>query len=665
MVTKVKWKSNLSVIIVLLQFCRGSFVDGHKICNHVHPKHQEVLHTHIEPEHVMKKRSVNQPLRILLWYDHSVYRLDHERFQLINDTILPQAVSFWEKALFVRRVENVIRLTRKCNESQIFVKDSHTHCIDACKEKTMCGEVEVPEDHLDICRTCNATGQECGEAKGSKPGRGIQDYDFVFYVSAMQTERCNKSLTVAYAAHCQQESALDRPIAGHANLCPNSISTKRQELEILLSTVKHEILHALGFSVSLYAFYRDSDGNPLTERRPDTGKPPLNETLQTYQWSDSVIKTFKRPNWLVRSGVIKRDVQMIVTPNVIRETRDYFNCSILEGAELEDQGGEGTALTHWEKRVFENEAMTGTHTQNPIISRITLALMEDTGWYIANYSMAEEMSWGKGLGCDFVMKSCKEWITMKSTKGFSIHPFCNKLKREPLQTECTDDRTSVALCNLIQHGQLLPKLYQNFDYIQHVEAGKEGYYGGSVTLADYCPYIQEFTWRSKNVIVRGSHCQYVENNPKPDKNFALEKYGENSRCFEHTNQMWEERSCRQMRQWQHWGSGCYGYRCQNGRLHILVGNYSYECFHANQEISIRIISNGWLHKGAVKCPPCKEICAKEFEARGERCKLGDESPPATAYPRDELHCDGHAVSSSTLFVLLVQILLLAHNLWAR
>ena len=36
---------------------------------------------------------------------------------------------------------------------------------------------------------------------------------------------------------------------------------------------------------------------------------------------------------------------------------------------LEDQGEEGTALTHWEKRLFENEAMTGTHTQNPIYSR--------------------------------------------------------------------------------------------------------------------------------------------------------------------------------------------------------------------------------------------------------------------------------------------------------
>lgn len=46
-----------------------------------------------------------------------------------------------------------------------------------------------------------------------------------------------------------------------------------------------------------------------------------------------------------------------------------------------------------------------------------------------------------------------------------------------------------------------------------MESGKEEIYGGSVTLADYCPYIQEFTWKSKNVIVRGSHCQYADNNP--------------------------------------------------------------------------------------------------------------------------------------------------------
>lgn len=56
-------------------------------------------------------------------------------------------------------------------------------------------------------------------------------------------------------------------------------------------------------------------------------------------------------------------------------------------------------------------------------------------------------------------------------------------------------------------------MYQNFDFINSVKEGEEEYYGGSVTLADFCPFIQEFTWRSKNIIVRGSQCQFEDNNP--------------------------------------------------------------------------------------------------------------------------------------------------------
>ena len=59
----------------------------------------------------------------------------------------------------------------------------------------------------------------------------------------------------------------------------------------------------------------------------------------------------------------------MVTQRVREEVQRHFGCEKLNGAELEDQGEEGTALTHWEKRLFENEAMTGTHTQNPIYSR--------------------------------------------------------------------------------------------------------------------------------------------------------------------------------------------------------------------------------------------------------------------------------------------------------
>jgi Leishmanolysin len=45
-----------------------------------------------------------------------------------------------------------------------------------------------------------------------------------------------------------------------------------------------------------------------------------------------------------------------------------------------------------------------------------LNIHADTGWYRANYEMASELSWGKNLGCDFVMKSCKSWITSRHSE---------------------------------------------------------------------------------------------------------------------------------------------------------------------------------------------------------------------------------------------------------
>ena len=91
----------------------------------------------------------------------------------------------------------------------------------------------------------------------------------------------------------------------------------------------------------------------------------------------------------MRGGTQTRTIDLMVTPRVVEEVQRHFNCSDLEGAELEDQGGDGTALTHWEKRIFQNEAMTGTvHTENPVYSRLTFALLEDSGWYLPNYDLA-------------------------------------------------------------------------------------------------------------------------------------------------------------------------------------------------------------------------------------------------------------------------------------
>lgn len=53
----------------------------------------------------------------------------------------------------VRETKEVIRLNRKCESTQVFVKNSMTHCIDSCKPVTMCGEVQVPEQHLDVSKS--------------------------------------------------------------------------------------------------------------------------------------------------------------------------------------------------------------------------------------------------------------------------------------------------------------------------------------------------------------------------------------------------------------------------------------------------------------------------------------------------------------------------------
>ncbi|CAN7983090.1 unnamed protein product [Ixodes hexagonus] len=608
-------------------------------CSYVPPKVEDILNpVHLEPSSHVRKRSISQPLRIKVFYDKSVYRLPIEKFLIINNTILPEALAYWERTLMVRPTLVPIRLNRKCPNNQAFSpdQDPYLYCNEYCEDVTTCGEVIVPEEHLEPCRVCDRTGRYCQTQPGPR-GRGIAKADFVFYVSSMQTERCFKGQTVAYAAHCQQEASTDRPIAGHANLCPDSISTKPQDMDTLLSTVKHEILHALGFSVSLYAYFRDRNGYPLTPRERN-GKPSVNKELQTHKWSERVMRKVMRSDWKIRGGSISKVSWIMVTPRVVEEARRHFNCSYLEGAEVEDQGEDGTRLTHWEKRLFENEAMTGTHTQNPVYSRITLALMEDTGWYLPNYDQAQPLKWGHNLGCDFARKSCKDWIDSRRARGVTIHPFCDKVKKDPLETECTESRDSVALCNLVDHGDELEPVFQNFDSIPGIPSSELGRYGGSVILADYCPYIQEFTWKSKNTVVRGSQCQFPENNPQDEKNFALEYYGPGSKCFNHNKEMWEERTCHQVRQWQHWGSGCYKYACYNGSLQIEVANYTYTCYHSKQEIKIQLQYNGWLHIGTIVCPPCREICAKEGMDCDADLVKASYVQEEKHFHKDRLHC---------------------------
>lgn len=48
-----------------------------------------------------------------------------------------------------------------------------------------------------------------------------------------------------------------------------------------------------------------------------------------------------------------RQTSMIITPTVVKETQAQFNCDRVPGAALENEGGQGSAMAHWEYRWFQ------------------------------------------------------------------------------------------------------------------------------------------------------------------------------------------------------------------------------------------------------------------------------------------------------------------------
>ncbi|XP_044294379.1 leishmanolysin-like peptidase isoform X2 [Varanus komodoensis] len=618
------------------------------VCHHRVPNAREVIYkVYLKENHVMK-RNVNEQLRIKIVYDRSVEELLPEKRHLIKNKLFPQAISYLEKTFQVQKPTGTVLLSRQCVTNQYLRKkdDPHRYCRGACAEHTRCGPVIVPEEHLQ-CRVCRDNGGLCGPV-GEADQEGIRDTDFVLYVSALTTERCGQENIIAYAAYCQLEADMDRPIAGYANLCPNMISTQAQEFVGMLSTVKHEIIHALGFSAGLFAFYRDSDGNPLTARYA-SGLPPFNESLGVYQWSNKVVRKAVRL-WDVRGNkILHHNIFLLITPKVIEEARKHFDCPILEGMELENQGGMGTELNHWEKRLLENEAMTGSHTQNRVFSRITLALMEDTGWYKANYSMAEKLDWGRGKGCDFVMKSCKFWIDHRRKKKELVAPYCDTLRSNPLQLTCRQDHRAVAVCNLQKFSQQLPQEYQYFDSLYGVPQEDLPYYGGSVEIADYCPFSQEFSWHLSGEFQRSSDCRILENQPDPFKNYGAEKYGPNSVCLIQKSAFVMEQ-CRRKLSYPDWGSGCYQVSCSPRGLTVWVKDMAYLCSHSGQILMVNIQMNGWVHIGNLICPACSDFC--------DFCPPEQEPPPIANLTRvasiDLCSCSPSLVV--TLWLLMANLL---------
>ncbi|KAK7199198.1 major surface protease gp63 [Novymonas esmeraldas] len=282
---------------------------------------------------------------------------------------------------------------------------------------------------------------------------GVANADFLLYVAAGPTV----GTTSAWASTCQN-FAYGRPSVGVANVSPKAITADQQAMRV----IAHEILHALGFNYHVF------------------------EEQGMLDYVDSL-----RGKW---------NVPVIVSPSVVAEARAHFGCKRQTFLELEDMGSEGTKLSHWKRRSMKDDLMAGTPVAG-IYSAMTIAAMEDTGFYKGNYSMAEPMMYGRNAGCGLLTGKCV-------VNGVSKFPemFCGSVHATKLV--CASDRLNVGFCRLVNHDLPLPPQFQYFS---------SRTLGGADVKMDFCPFVKP----------------YVETNCTYNGRFLNGSvYGAMSRCFD-------------------------------------------------------------------------------------------------------------------------------------
>ncbi|KAK7199458.1 major surface protease gp63 [Novymonas esmeraldas] len=284
------------------------------------------------------------------------------------------------------------------------------------------GDIVVDRDTVEVtkCRHFSIPASHGRE--------GVANADFLLYVAAGPTP--NK--TVAWAFSCQ-DFANGRPSVGVANVSPKYITDDPQAMRV----IAHEILHALGFRITVF-------------------------------WEQGMVA-------FVNSLRGKSDVPVIRSPLVAAQVLAHFRCREQPYVELEDKGGAGAMLSHWKHRSMKDDLMASSNGAG-IYSAITIAAMEDTGFYKGNYSMAEPMMYGRNAGCGLVTEKCV-------VNGVSQFPemFCGSANATKLV--CASDRLSVGDCDLFNHDLPLPPQFRYFS---------DATLGGEDEEMDYCPYVKPY-----------------------------------------------------------------------------------------------------------------------------------------------------------------------------
>ena len=313
------------------------------------------------------------------------------------------------------------------------------YCNAACQNEACSDDGGDCDGGGMLNNTGTPSGPDCGDI-ATVPQLYVDigvDADAVIFV--LSSSACDDNV-LAYASHCQIDHN-DRPIFGYIQMCshhhqPKTLPGQRDED---FHTAIHEITHILGMSSALFPYFRDTNNRPRSLRCPEVYEGDTKDETGLF-YNGTAVLYWKSPynmvgwccadaSWhqpghppfrceaaylelLVDESVVGvatvpsadldfagRKQTFLKTPAVVQLGKEHYGCDELVGVEVEDDGGPGTAGSHWEKRHLMNEFMAGAPSgfANKK-SAFTLALLKDTGWYKVDYSHADPLKWGFQYG---------------------------------------------------------------------------------------------------------------------------------------------------------------------------------------------------------------------------------------------------------------------------